>query len=431
MMMKALIVLASLVCLSWLASQSQAASTGANTDESKVPQYTLPELLVTLDGRKVTDANTWRQVRRPEVLELFRSQMFGQSPGRPKDMSFEVFDRTDGVLDGKAVRKQVTVRFTPDANAPSMDILIYLPRSVKGPVPLFVGMNFGGNQSINKDPGIRLSGRWMMKNGDGVVNNRVTEAARGKAARRWPVEMILSRGYGLATIYYGDIEPDRKDGLAESIRAAYLKPGQSAPAADEWGAIAAWAWGLSRAMDYFETDKDIDAARVAVMGHSRLGKTSLWAGASDERLALVISNDSGCGGAALSRRHFGETVAKINTTFPHWFCTNFHKYDEKEAELPIDQHMLIALMAPRPVYVASAEKDLWADPRGEFLSCVSATPVYRLFGKPGLPTATMPDIDKPISGTIGYHIRTGVHDVTAFDWTQYLNFADKHLRGRQ
>jgi hypothetical protein len=399
MLMKSLIVLASLACLSWLASRSHAAPAGINYDESKVPQYTLPDVLTTLDGRKVTDANMWRQVRRPEVLELFRSQMFGHAPGRPEKMSFDVFDRTDGALDGKAVRKQVKVRFTADANAPAMDILIYLPRGAKAPVPLFVGMNFRRN-----------------------------EAARGTAATGWPVETILARGYGLASIYYFDVEPDRKDGLAESIRAKYLRPGQSAPGPDEWGAIGAWAWGLSRAMDYFETDKDIDSARVAVLGHSRLGKTSLWAGAQDERFALVISNDSGCGGAALSRRHFGETVARINTTFPHWFCGNFHKYNEKEADLPIDQHMLIALMAPRPVYVASAEKDNWADPRGEFLSCVHATPVYKLLGKPGLPTETMPDIDKPVSGTIGYHIRTGAHGITAFDWAQYLDFADKHLR---
>jgi len=431
MMMKLLIMAAFCACMLWLAVESSAARANTNYDESKVPRYTLPEVLATRDGRKVTDANTWRQVRRPEVLELFRTHMFGRAPSRPKKMSFEVFDRADGALDGKAVRKQVTVRFTQDANGPSMDILIYLPADAKGPAGLFVGLNFRGNHAINKDPGIRLSRRWINPRYEGLANGRATEAARGTAAGRWPVETILSRGYGLATIYYGDIEPDRKDGLAESIRAAYLKPGQLAPAPDEWGAIAAWAWGLSRAMDYFEADKDIDAARVAVMGHSRLGKTSLWAGASDERFALVISNNSGCGGAALSRRRFGETVARINTTFPHWFCGNFHKYGGREDDLPIDQHMLIALMAPRPVYVASAEQDRWADPRGEFLSALHASPVYRLLGKPGLPARTMPPVGKAVMGTIGYHIRPGRHDVTDFDWAQYLKFADMHLRSKE
>jgi len=423
-----LILTALCVCVLWLAAEANAAPASINYDESKVPQYTLPDPLLTRDGGKVADAKAWRDVRRPEVLELFRTHMFGRAPSRPKNMSFEVFDRADGALDGKAVRKQVTVRFTQDANGPSMDILIYLPRDANGPAGLFVGLNFRGNHAISKDPGIRLSTRWINGRYEGVVGGRATDAARGTAASRWSVETILSRGYGLATIYYGDIEPDRKDGLAESVRAGYLSPGQSAPGPDQWGAIAAWAWGLSRAMDYFEADKDIDAARVAVMGHSRLGKTSLWAGASDERFALVISNDSGCGGAALSRRRFGETVARINTTFPHWFATNFRKYNDKEDDLPIDQHMLIALMAPRPAYVASAEKDRWADPRGEFLSALHAAPVYRLLGKPGLPTQTMPGVGKTVMGTIGYHIRSGVHGVTDFDWAQYLDFADRHLR---
>ena len=430
MMMRLLILMAFCACSLWLAAEANAGPASTNYDEAKVPRYTLPNPLVTVGGKKVADAETWRDVRRPEVLELFRKHMFGRAPGKPKKLSFEAVDRADGALDGKAVRKQVTVRFTQDPNAPSMDILIYLPRGAKGPVPLFVGLNFRGNHAINRDPGIRLSRRWINGRYEGVVNGRATDAARGTAASRWPVETILARGYGLATIYYGDIEPDRKDALAESVRAAYLKPGQSTPAGDEWGAIAAWAWGLSRAMDYFETDKEIDAVRVAVMGHSRLGKTSLWAGASDERFALVISNNSGCGGAALSRRGFGETVARINTTFPHWFCKNFRKYNDKESSLPIDQHMLIALMAPRPAYVASAEKDSWADPRGEFLSAMHAAPVYRLLGKPGLPTQTMPGVGKTAMGTIGYHIRTGVHGVTDFDWAQYLDFADKHLRGK-
>ena len=428
MTVRILIVLASCIGLWCLVSKSHAAPAGTNYDEAKVPRYTLPDPLVMLDGGKVADAKVWRDVRRSEVLELFRMHMFGRSPGKPEKMSFEVFERGDGALDGKALRKQVTVRFAEGDGAPSMDILIYLPADAKGPVPLFVGLNFRGNHIVGTDPAIRLSTRWIRSTYEGVVNDRATEAARGTAASRWPVETILARGYGFATIYYGDIEPDRKDALGESVRAMYLKPGQKAPAPDGWGAIGAWAWGLSRAMDYFETDKKIDAARVAVIGHSRLGKTALWAGATDERFAMAISNNSGCGGAALSRRCFGETVARINKVFPHWFCGNFHKYGGREGDLPIDQHMLIALMAPRPVYVASAEGDRWADPRGEFLSCVHATPVHRLFGKTGLPTETMPGVGKNVSGDIGYHIRPGKHDLTAFDWARYLDFADKHLR---
>ena len=396
---------------------------GTLYNEAKVPAYTLPDPLTMADGTKVTDPKQW-PARRAEILDLFRTHVYGRAPGRPEKMTFEVFDRADDALGGKARRKQVAIRLTGTDDGPRINLLVYLPADAKGPVPAFLLLNFGGNHAIGTDPGIRLATSWMRDRGE-AGDHRATEKSRGKAAKRFPIPMILARGYALATVYYGDIDPDFDDGFKNGVHGALTSPGK--PGADAWGSIAAWAWGLSRALDYFETDKDLDAKRVAVLGHSRLGKTALWAGAADERFAIVISNDSGCGGAALSRRAFGETVERINKSFPHWFCGNFKAYNRNEAALPVDQHMLVALMAPRPVYVASADRDLWADPHGEFLSCKGADPVYRLLGTEGLPAATMPPLDTPAQGRIGYHVRTGGHDLSEYDWRQYLDFADKHV----
>lgn len=415
--------------LSFTMDDADAQPNGFNYEESKVPQFTLPDPLTADDESKVTTTNQWVTARRPELLALFEDQMFGRQPAKPANMVFDVTSVERGVLGGKAVRKQVTVHLLGANKPEKMYILIYLPLDATGPVPVFVGYNFNGNHTVNADPGIDLPTSWVRDNKDkGADKNKATEAGRGTSSSRWAVDMILDRGYGLATIYYGDIEPDHKDGWKDGVRAKLKTDKNDQPLAlEEWSAISAWSWGLSRVMDYFEKDENVDSKRVALMGHSRLGKTSLWGGATDERFAIVISNDSGCGGAALSKRAFGETVKRINTSFPHWFNRNFKQYDDNEASLPFDQHELIALIAPRPVYVASAVEDRWADPKGEFLSAKYAGPVYELFGKGGVGVEEQPPVDQSVGDYIGYHIRSGGHDVKDYDWEQYLNFADRHL----
>ncbi|MDX2443931.1 MAG: acetylxylan esterase [Bacteroidales bacterium] len=398
----------------------------ANYYENRVPNFNLPDPLTLPDGTTAKNIELWKNIRRPEILNLFAEHMFGYAPiGKPENMSFEVYDNDPNALDGKATRKQVRVNFTGKSEGPFMNILIYLPKKSAASVPLFLGLNFQGNHTIHTDEVITITSSWLPNRREGVENNRATEAARGVASSRWPVEEIITRGYGLATIYYGDIDPDFDDGFLNGVHSAFDKLGPRSNNA--WGSIATWAWGLSRAMDYLETDNSVDPNRIAVFGHSRLGKTSLWAGALDERFSLVISNNSGCGGAALSRRKYGETVERINNSFPHWFCENFKNYNNKENELPFDQHMLVALIAPRLVYIASADRDLWADPRGEFLSGLNANPVYELFGLKGVETATMPPLNTAIQeGKIGYHIRAGGHGVSLYDWNKYMDFADRH-----
>jgi len=401
---------------------------GVINDEAFVPKFTLPEPLVMADGTPVSDARVWREKRRPELINLFVDNMFGSAPGVPEGMWFEETSAVQTALNGLALRKEVTIHFKPGSSGPGMDLLLYLPARAAGPVPAFLGLNFFGNQTIHTDPGITLSTEWMGRNAKNLADDQPNPTARGAAAKRWNVEDILERGYALVTAYCGDLDPDFDDGFQNGVHPLFYQPGQSHPAADEWGTIAAWAWGLSRALDYLETDPAIDARRVAVFGHSRLGKTAVWAGATDERFAMVISNNSGCGGAALSRRHFGETIKLINDRFPHWFCANFRRYNDRENELPFDQHQLLALVAPRPLYVASAEEDRWSDPRGEFLSALYASPVYRLLGKEGLPVDEMPALNQPVMGTVAYHIRSGGHAVTSYDWARYLDFADRHLK---
>ncbi len=400
-------------------------------NEEDVPSYVLPDLLTTEDGRVVSDRNSWTNDRRPELLSLFQNHVYGIPPEQAINTRMERLAEDRHALEGAAVRKEIRIWFGPDANGPHLDLLVFIPTRQSQRVPAFIGLNYFGNQSVHADTGIRLSESWMrQQDACGIVDNRATEETRGVTASRWPIERIIDRGYALVTAYYGDLDPDFDDGFSNGIHPLFYEEGKARSRGNESGAIGAWAWGLSRALDYLETDSPIDHTRVAVMGHSRLGKTALWAGALDQRFAAAISNGSGCGGAALSRRRFGETVARINTNFPHWFCRNFHQYNDREDDLPIDQHMLIALMAPRPVYVASAAEDLWADPRGEFASARLADPVYRLLGAGGMDVEAMPGLETPVTGRIGYHIRPGGHDVTLYDWDRFMDFTDVHMARR-
>ena len=391
---------------------------------AQIPPYTVPDPLTLENGERVTDSRTWVERRRPELLALFEDQVYGKTPsGSPPVHTDQVAVDTKA-LSGKAIRKQVTIYFSPRLDGPQIHLLLYLPSNAKTRVGVFLGLNFGGNQTIDKDPGILPHDVWIKNPADGkMIRLPPDDRTRGADAARWQVEKILAAGYGLATASYYDIEPDFVGGMPYGVRSVL-------PDLDNWSALGAWAWGLSRMVDYLLTESAIDPKRIALIGHSRLGKAALWAAAQDRRVAMVISNESGKGGASLLKRGYGESIDHLNTAFPHWFCANFKQYTGHPDRLPVDGNELLALIAPRLLYVASAEEDRGSDPKGEFLSAANVGRVYALFGRKGLGTDRMPPVNTPLMHDVGYHVRAGTHDVTEFDWEQYLAFADMHW-GRQ
>ena len=393
-----------------------------NYTESLAGTYTLPDALVLLNGKPVKDTKTWTEKRRPEIVRLFEENQYGRMPGRPSDMSFDVYDKGTPAYDGRAIRRQVTIYFSKDKAGPKMDLLLYLPADAKGPVPVLLNAGFSANSNAVDDPGVKVGEIW------GRDQKRVP-ATQGRGFGKLNVPAFVKEGFGVATVYYGDIDPDFLGGVTLGVRKLYLKPGQEKPAADEWGAVSAWAWGLSRALDYLVSDKGVDAKRVALTGVSRLGKTVMWAGAHDERFAMVIASCSGEGGAALSRRNYGETIAHLVASgrYPYQFAENYGKYAAHPETSPVDANLLVALIAPRPLLLQTGNTDKWSDPKGEFLAAKAAEPVYRLFGKQGLGVDEVPPAGQAVLHDMGYLMHAGGHGMVPSDWDVYLQFMKMHF----
>ena len=392
-----------------------------NYDEDKVPNYQLPALLTSENLNDHQNKVIWEESRRQEILTLFEEHVFGSFPISQVRLTHRVDGNFPNAIEGIGDLKNVILNVSNGQQSHEIGLSIFLPSKSKEAVPVFLAYNFYGNHTTHASTQIPITNSFVGNNEKlNISNNKATDASRGVRAHRWPIEDILQRGYGLAIMYYGDVDPDYDDGFKNGLHSLLQLPMDKMPSS-----IETWATGLSFAIDYLSNDERINKKQVAVLGHSRLGKAALWAGAKDERIAMVISNNSGCGGAALSRRKFGETVAIINKQFPHWFNSKFKTYSGNEGEMPIDQHMLLALSAPRPLYVASASEDLWADPKGERLSLIHAGDIYKLYGQEVLDQKMKVEADSAlIKGKTGYHIRTGKHDLTSFDWEKYMDFAD-------
>lgn len=361
----------------------------------------LPPLLKSDQGEQITSVQQWETVRRPELIQLFETHIYGRAPEINTDqLQFKVLQETDTALSGRATFKHVRISFQGPNGTGSMRLYMYIPNHQPAPTPLFLLINHRTPAYMD-----------IYSDADHTF---------------WPVEHIIDRGYATASFINSDLDPYSDDGFKNGVHGLFDPQDQPRPP-DAWGSIAAWGWGARRAMDYLVTDPLIDSMKIAIVGHSRGGKTALWAGAIDQRFALVISNNSGIAGAALARRSIGQTIEKVNTTFPHWFCTNYKRYNKNENKLPIDQHQLLALIAPRLLYVASATVDYGADPKGEFLACIHAEPAYELYGLRGVSEKLYPPYPPTLhDGQIGYHLRKGKHNLTVYDWTRFMNFADRH-----
>lgn len=396
-------------------------------DEAFVPAYQLQDLLLFNDGRPVQSPQDWRE-RRQELIEMLEETVYGKVPEVLYSLATEVLEDWSPAFGEAGKRKQVRMTIATAYGSQSVNLLIYAPAQHAKPVPAFLGLNFFGNQTISTDPAIhetKVSLQKKEEDGTVLLEEKVME--RGMFSRGWPIELILQAGFAVATACYNEFDPDYDDGFQNGLHAIFAKPEQQRRT-DDWGSVAAWAFGLSRLLNVLMQEPVIDAAHIAAVGTSRLAQTALWAGVCDERFCMVFDNESGAGGSALYQRCFGETIEAINLRFPHWYCGNFQRYNANESALPMDTHGIVALAAPRPLYMGTAEEDLWSDPRGSFEAARAASPVWELLGKPGLPNSTFPETDATdFSGSLGFHCRSGGHGVNEFDWQQFIRFFQQHL----
>jgi len=447
-----------LLCLALAVIFTACAAHAVNYDESKVGTYTLPDPLIMKSGDTATTTNDWMDLRRNEILQLYKGYIYGSGPDW-RNMLDHKREMDPQALGGTAVRKQIDLEFynygprTNDETVTNLTfhVLLYTPANNRKPVATFLCLSFSPNYREVSDPHVLVYPVWDKKTD---ILAMPTNIVRGDAEDAWPVQKILARGYGIAMVDYEDFEPDLPDGSGSQhgVRSLYLQPGITNLDPNAWGAISAWAWGASRVMDYLKTDKEVDANRIILLGHSRLGKTALWAGAQDTRFAMVIASCSGEMGASLARRDYGETVTTMCKSFPYWFCGNFLDYSNDISDLPVDTHMLLSLIAPRPLFLNNGSEDRWGDPRGEYEAAIAATPVYHLFGEQGVVTNLPPDVltnsmagsgslldsktlesypppppDKPIMNNLGFRTHTGGHATLPSDWDVFLDFADKYL----
>ncbi|HNX56635.1 MAG TPA: acetylxylan esterase [Prolixibacteraceae bacterium] len=390
---------------SWQASPQRVAELSKNQTEfnyfeEKVPAYTLPDVLTTSANKKITNSQEWEKLRRPELLELFTTQVYGRVPDTPYKTTFNVVKTDENAMNGAATLKLIDIEVSANSKTLTIHLGLFIPNKAEKPVPAFL----------------------LICNRPATDNIDFT---RTKKSEFWPAEEVIARGYAVAAFFNGDVDPDQDDNFQNGIHGLLDKKRNS----ESWGTIAAWAWGASRCLDYLVTDKAIDAKKVAVIGHSRGAKTALWAGATDQRFAMVCCNESGTGGSPLAHRQFGETIERINRAFPHWFCGNYRKYASHQDEMPFDMHELLALIAPRALYIASASDDLWGDPKGQYLSLFHSLSVFQLYNKKVSLSEAMPPLNTPVrSGQVAYHVREGIHNLTLQDWNFYMDQANLILK---